>query len=361
MSPIRVLVVDDSALMRKYLHDTLSSDPDIEVIGSAPNPNAARDMIKRLNPDVLTLDIEMPGMNGLEFLGHVMRLRPMPVIMFSSLTQDGSKAALQALEIGAFDFVHKPCADYEETWVSVGATLISRIKVAAAASAGSLAPRSRQTVISPQGAPSPWPRNRVVAIGSSAGGVQALREVLAKLPDESPPILIAQHMPAKFTRAFAGRLNGGCRVEVHEAMDGQKIKSGNVYIAPGDHNLSIEKSGIALHCRLQRDVRNGPTHVPSIDRLFQSMAEVVGPAAMGIVLTGMGKDGAHGLRLIREAGGTTAAQDEETSLIYGMPKAAVELGAAQFEISLKRVPSFILERHARSKKIQKSISEGVWG
>ncbi|MGH1419097.1 MAG: protein-glutamate methylesterase/protein-glutamine glutaminase [Hyphomicrobiaceae bacterium] len=344
MKPIRVLVVDESTVLRQYLTDVLSSDVHIDVVGTAPSAMIARQMIKRLNPDVLTLDSEMPDMNGLEFLGHLMRLRPMPVIMFSSLRNDGSKAALRALEIGAFDFVHKPYAEIEETWTSVAETLIARIKAAASVSVGSLTSRSHQKSAAPDAPVRPWPRNRIVAIGSSAGGVQALREVFKDLPLDSPPIMVAQHMPAAFTRGFAARLNENCKVGVHEAKDGQPVRPGNIYIAPGNYHLLIEKRSNSFYCRLEENDGNKFAHIPSVDYLFQSFARVVGRPAMGLVLTGMGKDGASGLRSMREAGGITAAQDRESSLIYGMPKAAMEHGAAQFEISLERVPSFILER-----------------
>ncbi|MFN0218401.1 MAG: chemotaxis response regulator protein-glutamate methylesterase [Hyphomicrobium sp.] len=352
MTPIRVVVVEDSAVMRIYLRDALCSTGEIEVVGAAHDPLIARDMIKRLSPDVLTLDINMPNMDGLDFLERLMRLRPLPVVMFSAHTREGSNAALQALAAGAVDFVSKPAAGEPEAWNSAARELISKIKSAASAriqaSPGLTGDVRGKTALAGGG----WPRNRVVAIGASTGGVQAIRQVLGALPVDSPPILIAQHMPETFTASFAKRLDVNSDVAVCEAQDGQEVVGGTVYIAPGDRHLLLESRRNGYVCRLQGggEIRG---HMPSIDLMFQSVASAAGHAAVGIVLTGMGRDGAQGLSDIRQAGGLTAAQDQATSLIYGMPKAATENGAAQFELPLDRIAPFILESqsHARHQAI----------
>ncbi|MGQ0455834.1 MAG: protein-glutamate methylesterase/protein-glutamine glutaminase [Hyphomicrobium sp.] len=350
MMPIRVVCVEDSAVMRVFLRDALSSTDEIEVVGAAHDPLIARDMIKRLQPDVLTLDINMPNMDGLDFLERLMRLKPLPVIMFSAYTQEGSNAALQALAAGAVDFVAKPAASEPDAWNDAARNLIAKIKSAASAQIQAALPapsdgRRRSAPIPASG----WPRSRIVAIGASTGGVQALRQVLGSLPANAPPILVAQHMPPNFTSSFAKRLNATCDVAVAEAEDGVELMPGSVYVAPGDRHLLLDKGRGGFVCRLEGGAEiNG--HMPSIDLLFSSVASVAGSAAMGIVLTGMGRDGAQGLSDIRQAGGVTAAQDQATSLIYGMPKAAIEAGAAQFELSIDRVASFILEPQSRSRK-----------
>lgn len=338
MKPIRVLIVEDSAVMRKFLRDVLSSTSEIEVVGAAHDPYIARDMIKRLDPDVLTLDINMPKMDGLEFLERLMRLRPLPVVMFSGLTQEGSGAAVQALTMGAVDFVAKPTTGDISVWNNVASELIDKVRAAANAHLQLLMEDARPDKTDEK--PSePWPLNRLVAIGASTGGVQALRQILGELPEICPPIVVAQHMPANFTASFAKRLNTQCRVTVSEAQDGAEIAPGNVYFAPGDKNLTVEFRRSSYICRIES---GGGAQTPSIDQLLQSVAATAGPAAMGVILTGMGRDGAAGLSAIKAAGGSTAAQDRETSLIYGMPKAAVELGGAMYELPLDRIGSFLL-------------------
>lgn len=341
--PIKVLVIDDSALMRKVLTELLGGDPDIEVVGAAADPLVAREMIKELDPDVLTLDIEMPHLDGLVFLERLMRLRPMPVVMVSSLTQKDADITLQALEMGAVDFIAKPALDIAEGFTAMQQEVAAKVKAAARTivhgrhAAPPRAPRPPRANSAFRGS------NRIVAIGASTGGVAALREVLAALPANGPPILIAQHMPPGFTRLFAKRLDGLCAMRVSEAADAARIIPGHVYIAPGDRHLTLIKSGGFYQCR----VSGGPLvngHMPSVDVLFDSCAAEAGADAVGLLMTGMGRDGAEGLARMRAAGAATACQDEATSLIYGMPKAAMAIGAAERQVSLDAIPAYILEQ-----------------
>ena len=356
MRKIRVLVVDDSALMRRVLTDLLSRDEQIDVVDTAADPLIAREKIKRLDPDVITLDVEMPNMGGLDFLERLMRLRPMPVVMFSSLTSQGAGESIRALALGAIDFVEKPSSGTAEDWENLAGSLISKIKLAAGAHMPAIVPGD---VPAPRGPLSSWdnsPLDRIVAIGASTGGVQALQTVLRGLPAHAPPILIAQHMPENFTRSFAKRLDNLCDMAVAEARDGDALVSGHVYLAPGDRHILLERRAGGYACRLRGGAEHNG-HMPSIDLMFQSVAAVAGSAAMGIVLTGMGKDGAAGLLQIHEAGGVTAAQDEATSLIYGMPKAAAAIGAAQYELPIDEISAFILS--PRRTLRQRSKPEGV--
>ncbi len=346
MKKIRVLIVDDSALMRKFLRDVLSRDDDIEVVDTAADSLIAREKIKRYNPDVITLDVEMPNMSGLDFLERLMRLRPMPVIMFSSLTSRDANESLRALALGAIDVLGKPVAGTPEEWAILADELIEKIKVAAGARVQPImeiepAPRVVTADVWTKG-----PIDRVVAIGASTGGVQALQTVLSALPERCPPILVAQHMPPNFTRSFTRRLDQNCAVSVLEAVDGAEVACGCVYVAPGDRHLLLERRMNGYVCRLKGGAEHNG-HMPSIDLMLQSVAVAAGTAAMGIVLTGMGKDGAVGLRQIYDAGGITASQDEASSLIYGMPKAAVAIGGAQHELPLDRVATFIMEPSTR--------------
>lgn len=368
MKRIRVVVVDDSALMRKFLRETLSSDPAIEVVGAAHDPFIARDMIRRLNPDVLTLDIMMPGLDGLTFLERIMKLRPLPVVMFSSLPREGSEPGINALSIGAFDFIEKPQDESNEAWQDVGQKLIAQIKSASLAhvqpttlSSPACASGSSGATITPLAAQTPaqrttvatrWPRSRLVAIGSSTGGVQALRSIVSELPGDIPPIVIVQHMPATFTKSFANRLNQIARARAIEAYDQCEILAGHIYVAPGDQHLTIEQRDHKLYCRLHHGPEvNG--HTPSIDVLFKSIAKLALRHAMGIILTGMGRDGALGLKDIHDIGGVTAAQDQATSLIFGMPKAAIEIGAAQHELALEQIADFIVSPSPAGSSLSK--------
>jgi two-component system chemotaxis response regulator CheB len=352
---IRVLVVDDSALVRKILAEILGATRDIEVVGSASDPYAAREKIKQLNPDVLTLDVEMPRMDGLTFLGNLMRLRPMPVVMVSSLTEQGADTTLRALELGAFDFVAKPKIDVagtlqsfsEEILAKVRAAAGSRIVARAVARPATIAappPKLSADAVLPQASGGRMLRttDRLVAIGASTGGTEAIREVLEMLPADAPAIVISQHIPAAFSGPFARRCDGVCRMSVCEAEDGQLILPGHAYIAPGDRHLLIERDGARWRCRLNQ----GPPvnrHRPSVDVMFRAVAQNVGHNALGILLTGMGDDGARGLLEMRGAGAPTIAQDEATSVVWGMPGAAVKLGATDQVVPLGRVAPLIMD------------------
>jgi two-component system, chemotaxis family, protein-glutamate methylesterase/glutaminase len=348
----RVLVVDDSALMRQILTSLFAQDPELELVGTASDPFVAWAKIQELKPDVLTLDVEMPRMDGLTFLEKLMRARPMPVLMVSSLTEQGCATTLRALELGAVDFVSKPKLDLRAGTVELGAELIAKVKAAAQARPrarrpASVTPAARGRVDTPApaagaatGAPAAPATQRaqrpgallrsthgVVAIGASTGGTEALRELLCALPPDSPGIVIVQHMPEHFTAAFARRLDGLCRVRVREARDGDTVLPGHVLIAPGNFHLHLVRSGATYLARVSAGAAVNH-HRPSVNVLFNSCAEVVGSNALGLLLTGMGDDGAQGLLAMRRAGAQTAAQDEATSVVFGMPKVAIALGAA---------------------------------
>lgn len=332
---IRVLVVDDSATMRGLISAVLRRDPQIEVVGQAADPYEARTAIKRLNPDVITLDVEMPNMNGLDFLKKIMRLRPTPVIMVSTLTQQGASITLEALEDGAFDCVAKPSnGDYHDFNL-----LAEKVKAAA-----KYRPQPVNGVLPRPAGASPnsvfTPDGRIVAIGSSTGGVEALIAVLSQFPANCPPTLITQHMPPVFTRSFAERLNRLCAPEVSEAEDGMLILPGHVYLAPGHAHLEITGAG-KPRCRLSEGERVSG-HRPSVDVLFNSVARVVGGRSVGVILTGMGRDGAQGLLEMRKAGAETIGQDEASCVVYGMPKAAFEIGAVVRQAPLRRIADHVL-------------------
>jgi len=331
---VRVLIVDDSPTMRGLITAALRRDPEIEVLGSAADPLEAREAIKRLNPDVITLDVEMPNMNGLEFLEKIMRLRPMPVVMVSTLTQAGAEVTLAALELGAVDAVGKPCAGI--TAMEAFADLAAKVKVAARSRVrtGGSAPASRPD------ADYRANRDMVLAIGASTGGVEALLTILSAFPADCPATVVTQHMPATFTRSFAARLDKASGATVAEASDGAPLAPGCIYIAPGGE-AHLEVTGATPRCRL---VRSDPVsgHRPSVDVLFRSVARLHRPIA-GVILTGMGRDGAQGLLEMRQAGGRTLGQDEATSVVYGMPRAAFELGAVERQLPLSRLSAAILD------------------
>ena len=351
MAKVRVLVVDDSALMRKLLTAILSKDPMIEVVGAVADPILAQSAIGKLTPAVLTLDVEMPRMDGITFLERLMRVRPTPVVMVSSLTERGSELTLRALELGAFDFVTKPKLDMERGTVELASELVAKVKAAAR---GRLrAPRTAQPARAAVTAPPTAFRTThgLVAIGASTGGTEALREVLTALPADSPPIVIVQHMPPVFTRQFADRLNGLCKVRVREASDGDLLLPGHVLIAPGgESHLEIVRSGARFHARL---LSAPPVHHhrPSVDVLFESCARQAGANAVGVILTGMGDDGARGMLAMRHAGARTIAQDEATSIVFGMPKEAIARGGAEAVAPLERVAGLLLKfsREPRSE------------
>lgn len=347
--PVRVLIVDDSALIRQMLTQMLASDPDIDVVDTAADPYVARQKIKQLNPDVITLDIEMPRMDGIEFLHKIMTLRPMPVVMVSSLTQEGAGATLQALEIGAVDFVAKPTHDLQAGLEEKRSELIAKVKAAAqanirAAAVSSSAPRP----VLRQG-PGYSSTEKIVAVGASTGGVEALSEVLRALPADSPAILVTQHMPANFTSTFARRLDGICAITVTEARDGARVLPGHAYLAPGDRHLRLSRNGANYECRVGgQDRVTG--HCPSVDVLFQSVATAAGANAIGVILTGMGKDGAEGLLAMRTAGAHTLGQDEASCVVYGMPRVAYEIGGVETQLPLSGVSASILQLCTQDSK-----------
>nr|WP_316657112.1 protein-glutamate O-methylesterase CheB [uncultured Gellertiella sp.] len=342
MAPARVLVVDDSPTMRGLITAVLRSDPDVNVIGQAGDALEAREAIKQLNPDVVTLDIEMPNMNGLDFLERIMRLRPMPVIMVSSLTHRGAEATLAALEIGAFDCVSKPGPGEPRPFFD----LAEKVKAAARSSRQHV---RGAAVAAPAKAADYRVGRKIVAIGSSTGGVEALITVLQNFPANCPPTVITQHMPPTFTRSFAERLNRLCQPVVQEATDGARLEIGRVYLAPGgERHLQITNSS-APCCRLvERDPVNG--HRPSVDVLFDSVAELAGRNAVGVILTGMGRDGAAGLLKMRHAGARTLGQNEKTCVVYGMPRVAHELGAVEQQLPLGSIGEEILKLTAARKE-----------
>ena len=334
-APIRVLIVDDSASMRAALDRIISRDDAIEVVGHAPEPHTARQMIKDLNPDVITLDIEMPGMDGLSFLEKIMRLRPMPVVMCSTLTARGADATIEALRLGAVDCIQKPSGNAQEMAQNAD-LLCATIKTAARSTVRPLVAPPARAAVSAAG----FQRDMVIAVGSSTGGVEALFSLIGALPLDAPPMLVVQHMPAAFTGGFAARLDRDCQIKVVEARDGMPVERGTVYIAPGgESHMELVGSG-ERRIRLRRsDPVSG--HRPSVDVLFHSVARL-GPAAVGVILTGMGSDGAAGLLAMRHAGARTLGQNEATCVVYGMPRAAFEKGAVEKELSLSVMPEAIL-------------------
>ncbi|WP_417688308.1 protein-glutamate methylesterase/protein-glutamine glutaminase [Roseibium sp.] len=342
---IKVLIVDDSALVRQMLGEMLNSDPEIEVVGTASDPVFARQMIKELNPDVLTLDIEMPRMDGLHFLEKLMALRPMPVVMVSSLTQKGADVAFRAMELGAVEIVGKPVMDLRDAFQGMRSEIVGKVKAAARARVRPNASGSTPPV-------KPMSQNlyktteRIVCIGASTGGVEAVAQVLRMLPSNAPAIAITQHMPPAFTGKFAARLNGMCAIKIAEAQGGERMLPGHAYIAPGHSHLRVVRSGANYVCKVEGTERVSG-HCPSVDVLFESAAANIGVNAVGIILTGMGRDGAKGLKAIRDAGGATIGQDEASCVVYGMPKAAFDIGAIEQQCSLGAIAETMLQTCAK--------------
>ena len=333
MKKIGVVIVDDSALIRNLLSGILNSDPQIHVLGVASDPYIARDLIKKTNPDVITLDVEMPKMDGLSFLDKIMRLRPTPVIMISSLTQKGAEITLKALEIGAIDYIGKPQIGLEEGINKLSAEIIFKIKTAANANVCS--PKTHAIKKSPISCDIAYKSTeKIIALGASTGGVEALTHVICEMPADCPATVIVQHMPKNFTSSFANRLNGLATPNVLEAQNGGRLMPGHVYIAPGDLHMIVKKSGADYIYKLE----DGPLvsgHKPSVDHMFYSIAKSVGENAVGGILTGMGSDGADGLLKMKNAGAKTIGQDEASATIYGMPKAAFEIGAVEKQVNLQ--------------------------
>lgn len=342
---IRVLCVDDSALVRGLMTEIINSQPDMEVVAVAPDPLVARELIKQHNPDVLTLDVEMPRMDGLDFLEKLMRLRPMPVIMVSSLTERGGEITMRALELGAVDFVTKPKLGIREGLRDYTDLIAEKIRIAAsvrlAARPKLAAPVVPQRLISPLSS-----TEKLIIIGASTGGTEAIRHVLEPLPPDCPAILITQHMPAGFTRSFAQRLDGCCAMTVREATHGERVLPGHAYLAPGgESHMRLARSGANYIVELDASEPVN-RHRPSVDVLFNSAAKMAGKNAIGVILTGMGKDGAAGLLAMRQAGARTLAQDEASCVVFGMPREAIAMGAAEEVVSLNEMSSRVLARLA---------------
>ncbi len=358
MSKTKVLIVDDSALVRKILTEILSSDNELEVVGTAQDPFIAREKIKQLKPDVITLDVEMPKMDGVTFLRNLMRLHPLPVVMISSLTEQGADITLDALEAGAVDFVAKPKIDVKDGLQEYTEEIIAKVKSAAKVKVDIISTRSTtpsitsrpveaklsaDSVIQKQTGKKRFKTtDKIIALGASTGGTEAIKEVLMQMPPNSPGMVISQHIPEAFSAPFAERMNGVSAMTVCEAKDGQQILPGHVYIAPGSHHLLVERNGAQYICRLN-DGERVNRHKPSVDVMFRSVAQNVGPNAIGVILTGMGDDGAKGLLEMKETGAKTMVQDEKTSVVWGMPGSAAKLGAADNEYPLNRIAANIMK------------------
>jgi len=342
---IKVLIVDDSPLIRGILTEVIQQANDLEVVGSAEDPYQAREMIKSLNPDVITLDIEMPKMDGISFLRNLMRLRPMPVVMISTLTQQGSPITLEALEIGAVDFIAKPKVNVAEQLQHYAETVQEKVRAAATAR---LRPyRTSEAAAHKAQLPSgqAFERNSIIAIGASTGGTEAIKEVLVQMPKDAPPIVITQHIPPVFSTSFAMRMDKTCAMHVKEAEDGDILEFGRVYIAPGDKHLKVVSKGLNKVCVLD-DGELVNRHKPAVDVLFDSLKPFA-KYVSAVLLTGMGSDGARGMLGLLEAGAKTAAQDEQKSVVWGMPKAAVDMNAAQKVLPLQSVAAYLLKSTSR--------------
>ena len=345
MAKTRVVVVDDSALVRSLLAEIINRQTDMECVGTAADPFLAREMIRNLNPDVITLDVEMPRMDGIDFLSKLMRLRPMPVVMVSTLTERGADVTLRALELGAVDFVAKPKIGIADGLRLLAEDITDKVRVAARAHIRRAPPAP------PAGAPAaaPTPQlgrlstEKIIFIGASTGGTEATKEVLTQLPPDAPAVVITQHMPPGFTRSYATRLDGLCRIRVKEAVDGERILPGHAYIAPGGLHLSVERSGANYIARV-RDGEPVNRHKPSVEVLFESAARVVGQNALGIMLTGMGADGARAMKLMRDAGSYNVCQDEASCVVFGMPREAIQHGAAHEVLPLQQIAPHLMDK-----------------
>ena len=340
--PYKVLIVDDSSLMRQLLTEILSSDPELEVIGTAGDPFIAREKIKALSPDVLTLDIEMPRMDGLTFLEKLMRGHPMPVVMISSLTERGAETTLRALSLGAVDYVSKPKLDVANGTIEQTSEIIAKVKAAARVKVRGVTTPVTGPVELAAGCHFSA-THKVVAVGSSTGGTEALKDLLSPLPADFPGLVMVQHMPEAFTRPFSERLNSLCRIRVQEAKDGDRILPGHALLAPGGHQMEVVRHGMAYAVRVYRGERVN-RHLPSVDVLFSSCAKQLGKNAVGVLLTGMGADGAKGMLEMKEAHAFTIAQDEATCVVFGMPREAILLGAVDQVLPLGRIPAALVQR-----------------
>jgi len=355
----RVVVVDDSALVRSLLAEIINRQPDMECIGAAADPFVAREMIRNLNPDVITLDVEMPRMDGIDFLSKLMRLRPMPVVMVSTLTERGAEVTMKALELGAVDFVAKPKIGVSDGMRQLADEITEKVRIAARARVSKLTAAAVVNSVAndahvasgvkPVVASAGLGRlstEKIIFIGASTGGTEATREVLCALPPDSPAVMITQHMPPGFTKSYATRLDSLCQIAVKEAVDGERVLPGHAYIAPGGLHLSVERSGANYIARV-RDGDPVNRHKPSVEVLFNSAATVVGRNAVGVMLTGMGADGAKAMRNMRDAGAYCVAQDEASCVVFGMPREAIAAGACQEVLPLKTIGSHLMD-HLRS-------------
>jgi two-component system chemotaxis response regulator CheB len=353
LKKIRVVVVDDSALVRSLLAEIINRQKDMECVGTANDPLIAREMIRELNPDVITLDVEMPRMDGIDFLGRLMRLRPMPVVMISTLTERGAEVTMRALELGAVDFVAKPRIGLAEGIKELSDQIVEKIRVAAAAHIRRLAIPAPGPA---EGAPAARPEvkllgrlstEKLICIGSSTGGTEAVKEILMRMPADSPGIVITQHMPPGFTTSFAARLNTLCQITVQEATNGERILPGHAYIAPGGKQFRVDRSG-ANYVAVVEDGEPVNRHKPSVEVLFRSCAQVVGRNAFGIMLTGMGNDGAKAMREMKDAGSYNYVQDEASCVVFGMPREAIAHGAADEVLPLTAIAPALLARLSTS-------------
>jgi two-component system chemotaxis response regulator CheB len=354
MAKTKVVVVDDSALVRSILTEIINRQPDMQCIGAASDPLMAREMIRTLNPDVITLDVEMPKMDGLDFLSRLMRLRPMPVVMVSTLTERGAEVTLKALELGAIDFVAKPKIGVADGIRALAQDITDKIRIASKAHIRRLAPGPSHPP-APGAAPAAKPAaapvaslgrlstEKIIFIGASTGGTEATKDVLVNLPADCPAVVITQHMPPGFTRSYAARLDGLCKIRVKEAQDGERILPGHGYIAPGGFHLSVERSGANYIARVQ-DGEPVNRHKPSVEVLFESAARVVGPNALGIMLTGMGGDGAKAMKAMKDAGAYNYVQDEASCVVFGMPREAIAAGAADEVLPLNQIAPHLIDR-----------------
>lgn len=355
MKKIKVLIIDDSALIRSLLKEIINGQADMEVVGAAPDPVVAREMIKELNPDVLTLDVEMPKMDGLDFLGKLMRLRPMPVVMVSTLTEKDSDVTLRALELGAIDFTTKPKLDVVRGMHDYADDIADKIRTASKARPRAtpiklnIAPSHSADAVLPPVANKISTTEKLIIIGASTGGTEAIKEVLIRMPSDAPGILVTQHMPEAFTKSFAARLDSLCKISVKEAEDNERVLPGHAYIAPGHSHLLLKRSG----AHYLTELNQGPPvnrHRPSVDVLFRSAANYAGSNAIGVILTGMGKDGAAGMLEMREAGAYNFAQDEASCVVFGMPASAIALGAAHEIVPLDQMTQKILNHLSQQDK-----------
>ena len=363
MKKITVLVVDDSALVRSLLTEIINRQPDMVCIGAAHDPLIAREMIREMNPDVITLDVEMPRMDGLDFLSRLMRLRPMPVVMISTLTERGAEVTMKALELGAIDFVAKPRIGVADGLKELSTQIVDKIRIAASATIrrtpalptqtptavvpsaahASLPQPARASAVSSSGLIGRISTEKLICIGASTGGTEAIKEVLTRLPADSPGIVITQHMPPGFTTSFAARLNGLCRITVKEASDGERILPGHAYIAPGGKQFSINRSG-ANYMAVVEDAEPVNRHRPSVEVLFLSCAHFAGRNAFGIMLTGMGNDGATAMKVMRDAGSYNYVQNEATCVVFGMPREAIQAGAANEVLPLDQIAPALIAK-----------------